>query len=34
VPALKTDVLMNTPEARRRVAAETLDFARRIGAHG
>jgi LPPG:FO 2-phospho-L-lactate transferase len=28
LPALQTDVLMDTPEARRRVAAETLDFAR------
>jgi LPPG:FO 2-phospho-L-lactate transferase len=28
LPALETEVLMDTPEARRRVAAETLDFAR------
>ena len=33
LPAQQTDVLMNTPEARRRVASETLDFARRIAAH-
>ena len=30
LPGLQTDVLMNSPEARRRVAAETLDFARRL----
>ena len=30
VPALKTDVLMDTPEARRRVAAEPLTFARNV----
>jgi LPPG:FO 2-phospho-L-lactate transferase len=28
LPALETDVLMDTPEARQRVAAATLDFAR------
>ena len=30
VPALETDVLMDTPEARRRVAKETLDFAQTL----
>jgi LPPG:FO 2-phospho-L-lactate transferase len=35
LPALVTDTLMDTPEARRRVAAETLDFARAVaGARG
>ena len=29
LPGLETDVLMDTPEARRRVAAEALEFARR-----
>jgi hypothetical protein len=28
VPSLQTEVLMDTPEARRRVAEETLAFAR------
>ena len=28
LPALETDVLMDTPDARHRVAAATLDFAR------
>jgi LPPG:FO 2-phospho-L-lactate transferase len=30
LPALKTDVLMDTPEARRRVAADTLAFAQTL----
>ena len=30
-PVLETDVLMATPEARRRVAEETLNFARALG---
>jgi LPPG:FO 2-phospho-L-lactate transferase len=30
LPALQTNVLMDTPEARRRVASETLDFARKL----
>jgi LPPG:FO 2-phospho-L-lactate transferase len=30
VPTLETDVLMNTPEARARVATETLEFARTL----
>jgi LPPG:FO 2-phospho-L-lactate transferase len=30
LPALETNVLMNTPEDRRRVATETLDFARNV----
>jgi LPPG:FO 2-phospho-L-lactate transferase len=35
LPALVTDTLMDTPEARRRVASETLDFARAVaGARG
>lgn len=34
LPALDTDVLMDTPEARRRVASEALDFARSIAARG
>jgi hypothetical protein len=31
LPVLETDVLMATPEARRRVAEETLNFARALG---
>jgi LPPG:FO 2-phospho-L-lactate transferase len=31
IPVLETDVLMATPEARRRVAEETLNFARALG---
>ena len=34
LPCLTTDTLMDTPEARRRVAAETLDFARSLRARG
>jgi 2-phospho-L-lactate guanylyltransferase len=34
VPSLETDVLMDSAEARRRVASETLEFARRIAAAG
>jgi LPPG:FO 2-phospho-L-lactate transferase len=30
LPALETDVLMDTPDARRRVAADALDFARSL----
>lgn len=30
IPTLQTDVLMDTPQARRRVAAETVDFARSL----
>jgi hypothetical protein len=30
-PVLETDVLMATSEARRRVAEETLNFARALG---
>ena len=33
-PALQTETLMDTPEARRRVAAEVLDFARLLRARG
>ena len=31
LPTLETDVLMDTPAARRRVAEETLRFARALG---
>ena len=31
VPLLETDVLMDTPQARRRLAAETLGFAEGLG---
>jgi LPPG:FO 2-phospho-L-lactate transferase len=34
LPALVTDTLMSTPDARRRVAAEVLDFARSLRAQG
>jgi hypothetical protein len=34
LPALQTDVLMDTPEARRRVAEETLAFARGLAPPG
>jgi LPPG:FO 2-phospho-L-lactate transferase len=34
LPCAESDVLMDTPEARRRVAAAALDFARRIHARG
>ena len=30
VPSLETDTLMSDPDARRRLAAETLDFARAL----
>jgi LPPG:FO 2-phospho-L-lactate transferase len=30
LPVLETDVLLDTPDARRRVAAATLDFARAL----
>jgi hypothetical protein len=33
LPALETDTLMSTPDARRRVAAETLEFARSLTSH-
>jgi len=32
LPALELDTLMDTPEARKRVAAATLDFARSLAA--
>ena len=34
LPALQTDVLMDTPEARRRVAADALGFAQALRTHG
>jgi LPPG:FO 2-phospho-L-lactate transferase len=34
LPTLQTNVLMDSPEARRRVADEALEFARALASHG